>query len=51
MVGVIQSKLQLKNGYLKYSEISKQLNFDEKRPRNSCQFSPGIVRRLVLPSS
>jgi hypothetical protein len=42
--------LCMKNGYLNYAEISKQLNFNGYRTRNGCQFSPGIVRRLAINS-
>jgi len=48
MARVFIEHFQMKNGYLNYSEISKQLNFNGYRTRNGCQFSPGIVRRLVV---
>ncbi|MCX6226048.1 MAG: hypothetical protein NTV01_15060 [Bacteroidia bacterium] len=38
---------QMKNGYLNYPEISKQLNQNIYTTRYGCRFSPGIVRRLV----
>ena len=46
MARVFIEHFQMKNGYLNYSEISKQLNSNGYRTRNGCLFSPGIVRRL-----
>jgi len=40
----------MKNGYINYSEISKQLNQNGYRTRKGRQFSPGIVRWLVVPN-
>lgn len=39
---------QMKNGYLNYSEISRQLNEKGYKTRNGCQFTPAIVKRLIL---
>ncbi|MDP2386989.1 MAG: recombinase family protein [Bacteroidota bacterium] len=37
---------QMKNGYINYSEISRQLNEKGYRTRNGCEFSAGTVKRL-----
>jgi DNA invertase Pin-like site-specific DNA recombinase len=38
---------QMKHGYINLSEISRQLNLSGYKTRNGCNFSPGIVKRLV----
>jgi DNA invertase Pin-like site-specific DNA recombinase len=38
---------QMKYGYINLSEISRQLNLNGYKTRNGCNFSPGIVKRLV----
>ena len=37
---------QMKNGYINYSEISRQLNEKGYKTRKGCQFSAGTVKRL-----
>jgi len=37
---------QMKNGYINYSEISRQLNERGYRTRKGCEFSAGTVKRL-----
>jgi len=37
---------QMKNGYINYSEISRQLNDKGYRTRKGCLFNPGTVKRL-----
>ncbi|MDP1812245.1 MAG: recombinase family protein [Sediminibacterium sp.] len=37
---------QMKNGYINYSEISRQLNEKGYRTRKGCEFSAGTVKRL-----
>ena len=48
MVRVFIEHFQMKNGCLKESEISKQLNFNGYWTENGYPFSPGIVRSLVV---
>ena len=38
---------QMKNGYINYTEISKELNISGYKTRMGFNFSPSIVRRLV----
>jgi DNA invertase Pin-like site-specific DNA recombinase len=38
---------QMKNGYLNYTHISNELNFNGYKTRRGCDFSPSIVRRLI----
>jgi DNA invertase Pin-like site-specific DNA recombinase len=38
---------QMKNGYINYTEISKELNISGYKTRQGFTFSPSIVRRLV----
>ena len=38
---------QMKNGYINYTEIAKELNLNGYKTRNSCNYSPSIVRRLI----
>lgn len=38
---------QMKKGYLKLTEISKELNSNGYRTRNGCLFTPGTVKRLL----
>jgi DNA invertase Pin-like site-specific DNA recombinase len=38
---------RMKNGYIHYSQISKLLNENGYKTRNGCEFSPGIVKRLI----
>jgi hypothetical protein len=39
---------QMKNGYLNYSEISRQLNEKGYKTRRGFDYSPSIVRRLFI---
>jgi DNA invertase Pin-like site-specific DNA recombinase len=38
---------KMKNGYVHYSQISRLLNENGYKTRNGCEFSPGIVKRLI----
>lgn len=38
---------QMKNGYVNYSEISRQLNDKGYKTRNGFLFTPGTVKRLI----
>lgn len=38
---------RMKNGYIHYTQISKLLNENGYKTRNGCEFSPGIVKRLI----
>lgn len=39
---------QMKNGFVNYSEISRQLNAKGYKTRKGCEFSAGTVKRLIL---
>ena len=38
---------QMKNGYINYTEITKDLNLNGYKTRKSCNYSPSIMRRLI----
>lgn len=48
MARIFIEHFQMKNRYINYTEISRQLNSKGYKTRKGCEFSPGIVRRLVL---
>lgn len=39
---------QMKNGYINYSELSRQLNLNGYKTRNGCFYSAGTVKRLLV---
>jgi len=47
MARIFIEHFQMKNGYINYTEIAKELNLNGYMTRNSCNYSPSIVRRLI----
>ena len=45
---VFMEHFQMKHGYMNYSEVSRQLNENGYKTRRGCQFSPAIVKRLLV---
>jgi DNA invertase Pin-like site-specific DNA recombinase len=51
MARIFIEHFQMKNGYMNYTEISRQLNSKGYKTRKGCEFSPGIMRRLIIMDS
>jgi hypothetical protein len=48
MARVFIEHFEMKYGHINYTEISRQLNEKGYKTRNGSEFSPGIVRRIIL---